>query len=293
MNAADRLIAIAAAEVGYLEKASAAGLDDKTTNAGHNNFTKYARDLDAAAYYNGRKQGVAWCAVFADWCFYQAFGLGTAQAMQCQGKKSSAAGCHSAMGYFQKKGRLYTAPEPGDRIFFWSAADPGKAGHTGIVEKTADGRVYTIEGNTAAGQEVVPNGGGVCRKSYALGNSRIAGYGRPDWSLVKEKKGVTGMYQATVTAPSGKTVNLRSAASGNARILKAVPVGAEVEVLEEISDAWARVRYAGGEGYMMRKFLVSADAGDVDLREGLESLRDQAVNLLETIDLLLQGVSVG
>ena len=38
---------IALAEVGYLEKASNAQLDDKTANAGKKNFTKYARNMKA------------------------------------------------------------------------------------------------------------------------------------------------------------------------------------------------------------------------------------------------------
>ena len=42
--------------------------------------------------------------------------------------------------------------------------------------------MYTIEGNTSAGEQVIPNGGAVCKKSYRLYNSRIAGYGRPDYS---------------------------------------------------------------------------------------------------------------
>lgn len=63
---AEALLAIAAAEVGYHEKASNANLDSKTGNAGSANFTKYSRDLAAAGYYNGNKQGVAWCDVFVD-----------------------------------------------------------------------------------------------------------------------------------------------------------------------------------------------------------------------------------
>lgn len=42
-----KVIAIALAEVGYLEKASNEQLDDKTANAGKKNFTKYARDMKA------------------------------------------------------------------------------------------------------------------------------------------------------------------------------------------------------------------------------------------------------
>lgn len=43
---ADRVIEVAKAEVGYKEKASNSNLDDKTANAGSNNYTKYARDFD-------------------------------------------------------------------------------------------------------------------------------------------------------------------------------------------------------------------------------------------------------
>ena len=43
------------------------------------------------------------------------------------------------------------------------------------MEKVDGGTVTTIEGNTSDS---------VGRRSYSLGDSRIAGYGRPDWSLV-------------------------------------------------------------------------------------------------------------
>ena len=67
---AKRLIEIAEAEEGYLEKASNASLDSDTANAGSANYTKYARDLDAIPnFYNGKKNGYAWCDVFVDWCF--------------------------------------------------------------------------------------------------------------------------------------------------------------------------------------------------------------------------------
>ena len=60
-NAVEKLLAIAAAEVGYLEKKSSSKLDDKTANAGSANYTKYARDLDSLGCYNGKKQGYAIC----------------------------------------------------------------------------------------------------------------------------------------------------------------------------------------------------------------------------------------
>lgn len=59
--------------------------------------------------------------------------------------------------------------------------------HTGIVEKVAGGRVYTIEGNTSSAAGVVENGGCVQDKSYPLTYSKIGGYGRPDFSIVPEE----------------------------------------------------------------------------------------------------------
>ena len=44
-NLASKVINIALAEVGYLEKKSNASLDNKTANAGSNNYTKYGRDM--------------------------------------------------------------------------------------------------------------------------------------------------------------------------------------------------------------------------------------------------------
>ena len=47
MNAVDKLISTAEAELGYLEKKSNKDLDNKTANAGSANYTKYNRDLKA------------------------------------------------------------------------------------------------------------------------------------------------------------------------------------------------------------------------------------------------------
>ena len=44
-NTVDKVLNIAEAEVGYLEKKTNADLDSKTKNAGYNNYTKYGRDM--------------------------------------------------------------------------------------------------------------------------------------------------------------------------------------------------------------------------------------------------------
>lgn len=52
-----KVINIALAEEGYLEKKSNKDLDDKTANAGSANYTKFARDMDAIpGFYNGKSR---------------------------------------------------------------------------------------------------------------------------------------------------------------------------------------------------------------------------------------------
>ena len=178
----DKLLKIAIAEVGYIEKASNKDLDSKTANAGKNNYTKYARDLDAiSGFYNGKKNGYAWCDVFVDWCFVQAFGVEKAKELLCQPNRSLGAGCKYSRNYYKAHGQLYNKPALGDQIFFEDS--DGDIVHTGIVYDVDKSYVYTIEGNTSTASGVVANGGTVAKKKYKLTYSKIAGYGRPDYIL--------------------------------------------------------------------------------------------------------------
>ena len=170
-----KVIDIALGEVGYLEKKSNSQLDDKTANAGFNNYTKYARDLYAEGYYNGTKQSVAWCDVFVDWCFYKAFGKSIGQQLTCQTGDLGASCTYSAQ-YYKNNDQFGTTPMIGAQIFF---GDSLGCTHTGIVYDYDDSKVYTIEGNTSTSEGVDPNGGGVCKKSYDLSYSKIVGYGYP------------------------------------------------------------------------------------------------------------------
>lgn len=190
MTAIERVIAAARAEVGYLEKASNAQLYDKTANAGHNNYTKYGAELDSiGGIYNGTKNGCFWCDVFVDWLFISTFGKETGMKMLYQPSGGLGASCTYSAQYFKQSGAWYSSPKVGDQIFFTYSNDGYD--HTGIVVKIDGGRVYTIEGNTSGEEGVVDNGGGVFEKSYALGYSQIGGYGRPNYSLIKEEKEVT------------------------------------------------------------------------------------------------------
>ena len=190
---ASKVIEIALAEVGYLEKKSNSNLDRKTANAGYNNYTKYARDFDEKYpnFYNGKKNGYSWCDVFVDWCLVKAFGVDNALVLLGQPLKSYGAGCTWSSRYFKQIGRFYTTPKVGDQIFFKdSSGDPC---HTGIVYKVTATKVYTVEGNTSSASGVVANGGAVATKSYSRRYNRIYGYGRPKYDT-ESKKCYTGTF---------------------------------------------------------------------------------------------------
>lgn len=183
MNQKDKVISILLAEDGYLEKKSNKNLDDKTANAGANNYTRYSRDLDALkTFYNGPKQGFAWCDVFVDWGFVKAFGVEEAKRLLCQPSKSCGAGVGYSANYYKAKGQFHESqPQAGDQIFFKDSK--GNVVHTGLVYQVDNLYVYTIEGNTSSDSGVIPNGGCVKKKKYPLNYRYIYGYGRPDYKV--------------------------------------------------------------------------------------------------------------
>lgn len=144
------VIAVAAAQIGYKEKASNAYLNDKTANAGSGNYTKFANEIDTKypKWYNGKKNGYAWCDVFVDWCFLTAFGYEKALALLCQPEKSAGAGCTYSLRYYKAKGQFHTSgPQPGDQIFFGTSLD--NSTHTGIVESVDTNRYTPLKATPA------------------------------------------------------------------------------------------------------------------------------------------------
>lgn len=139
------------------------------------NITKYSAFFEGTDFYNGSKGdgktwGAEWCDIFVDYCFCNVFGMEKGRTMLCQPKKSAGAGCKFSANYYKQAKRFYTEPEVGDQIFFIVGSD---INHTGIVTKVANGKVFTVEGNSS--DEVKTH-------QYALTNKKIAGYGRPVWS---------------------------------------------------------------------------------------------------------------
>ena len=164
----EKLILIAKNEIGYLEKKSNIQLDDKTANAGSNNYTKYWRDIKPSY------QGQPWCAAFVSWCFMKAFGLDKAKKLLK----------HWPYVYCPTMSELFTLnsyPKIGDIVIFYHN---GTFTHTGLVTAVIGDKFYTIEGNTSGASGIIANGGGVCQKSYY--NSKLPGtkFCTPDYSLV-------------------------------------------------------------------------------------------------------------
>jgi peptidoglycan hydrolase-like protein with peptidoglycan-binding domain len=179
-NYASKVIDIALAEEGYLEKKSNKDLDNKTKNAGSANYTKYGRDMHNI-YPSVMDFPAAWCDCFVDWCFYKAFGKANAKALI--GGNFNDYTPSSAQLYKNKNAYYKKDPKVGDQIFFKNST---RICHTGLVYKVDSKYVYTIEGNTSGASGVIANGGGVCKKKYELTYSKIDGYGRPKYDVKQE-----------------------------------------------------------------------------------------------------------
>ena len=173
-------------ERNYIEKDSLTDLDDKTKNAGDDNYTKYSQEVDALGVFSTQVQGQPWCATWVTDGFINTYGVDKGLDMLCQpNKNSNAACCGDAAEYYQKADRWYTSPQVGDQVFFKTTKY--QYAHTGIVTEVTDTEVTTIEGNTSSENGVVSNGGAVTKKHYPVGYSGFKGFGRPKYEAKQEE----------------------------------------------------------------------------------------------------------
>lgn len=161
MNAiCNRLLDLAKRQLGYKETG--------------NNHTKYANYFDVAAWqwFNTKKQGAEWCAIFVCWLFCQNEILGPKQALTFLGcpspKNNCAAGVPYFFDYLKNKGYKVdkSKGQPGDIIVL------NNKKHIGIIEKVENGSYITIEGN---------KGNYVAHGSYKITSSYISGVFHPKW----------------------------------------------------------------------------------------------------------------
>ena len=197
-NTVDKVLAIAEAEVGYLEKSASAYkanpniIYEKIAGAGYDNYTKYGKEMHDI-YPSIMDFPAAYCDAFVDWCFYKAYGVSNAKGLLGGNFNDYTP---SSAQLYKNKNAWYTTPKVGDQIFFKNST---RINHTGLVYKVDASYVYTIEGNTSGASGVVANGGGVCKKKYALSYSKIAGYGRPKYDVVTTTSSSTTSSSTTST----------------------------------------------------------------------------------------------
>lgn len=178
MDMIEKLIKYEESQIGYLEKASNKDLEPKEgPNVGDKNFTKFSQDLIEKV---GKPfmNGVPWCVIFQEDSFVQVFGVEMAKKLLHVWTMS----CTELIRHFKDPDEVPEIPQAGDLVIFQNSKG---SRHIGLIYKTDQQRIYTIEGNTsAASNDVIMNGGGVFKKSYLKSNSKIYIYLRPRYVVV-------------------------------------------------------------------------------------------------------------
>lgn len=125
----------------------------------------------------GLPQRLPWCATFLHAVFRAALGAERARALLGRPHPGTRKLARRMRRTGRWRGRDYI-PRPGDVIFLAPAGD-GRIGHCGIVEGTDGARVRSVDGNTVdpGGRFPPEEGGAVARRTRALEDIRIVGYG--------------------------------------------------------------------------------------------------------------------
>ncbi len=230
-------LSAALSQYGYHEGASSADYHGGNT-ASSGNYTEYG-------YAYGTVNGTysyAWCAVFVSWCMQQA------------GEADSAGGAFASCSLWvarlkelgQYTSRSAHTPKMGDLIFFRSAGVGRVSDHVGLVRFVKGGRVYTVEGNSS---------GQVALRDYALSDTYIVGYGRPQY-----KNGAKGIARTAHEDESAghyivtyDFLNVRAARSASATKKGSLSKGELVRV-SEVKNGWGRIDYKGGVAYISLEY---------------------------------------
>ena len=141
----------------------------------------FSEFLDSIQWYNYPKSGACtWCAIFYDYLIAQCKGNLTyeqARIITCEPSDhnaNSGAGCTQKAQMYKDHGRWISSVSKattGDQVFFKKSN--GQIYHTGILVDWDNNGIYTVEGST--------DGGKVSKRYYSYSDSKLAGFGRPDW----------------------------------------------------------------------------------------------------------------
>ena len=227
----------------YLEKRTEEYLDDFQKNAGYNNYTKFARDVNRLG--QPGCQGQPWCAEYKFWELVQV--LGITKALKIMG--GGFYNCTSVMNHAKTNGTWHTKPKKGALVIFRRGA------HIGSVDSYDENYVYTNEGNTSSVPGVVANGGAVRNKRYSINDSSITGYVWIDWGeeTSAEKWVATGTRISTVD-------DLYVRESPNGYVLGQINAGDRVEIDGTVSGKWTKVKVANiGIGWAWTDYLQESE----------------------------------
>lgn len=224
----------------YLEKRTNAYLDDFQKNAGYNNYTKFARDVDS--WGQPGCQGQPWCAEYQFWKLAKV--LGITKALQIMG--GGFYNCVSITNWAKKNGTWHSAPKDGALVIFRDGS------HIGSVRSYSNTYIYTNEGNTSSAAGVIANGGSCRNKRYLRSDPVIDGY---IWITWEDEKTSTETWKATGTATS-MVDDLYIRETPNGYVLGQINKGNRVEINGEKSGMWTKVKVAGiGIGWAATKYL--------------------------------------
>lgn len=226
---------------GYLEKKSNAYLDDFKKNAGYNNYTRFARDVNS--WGQPGCQGQPWCAEYQFWKLVKI--LGITKALQIMG--GGFYNCVSITNHAKTNGTWHSKPKVGALVIFRNGS------HVGSVKSFDSSRIYTNEGNTSSVAGVVANGGSVRNKSYSINDPSIDGYVWIDWEPYEgasETWKKTGIRTATVN-------DLYVRETPNGYVMGSINKGTVVEIDGKTSGKWTRVKVSGiGIGWIWTGYLT-------------------------------------
>ena len=211
------------------------------------NQTKYARffDVEAWQWFNTKKQGSKWCAIFICWLFAQNETLGQKQALSFLGcpapKNNCSAGCGYLYDYMKAKGYKsdITHVKPGDIVFF--KGKKGDCAHVGICLDVNENNIHTIEGNS----------GDMVKNNHHYKSSNIYfGVMSPAWdkAIFYEKKEEPEAPAAKPEAPSNvlKAGDLLTVTTKFTELMLRAYASTSAPTIQRMKKGW-KVTYLGEE----------------------------------------------
>lgn len=168
-------------EEGYVEKASNKSLDDKTANKGTANYTKYARDVNAAGLMGCQAQ--AWCCTFQFWLELKEFGADQALRNWNMAPKTYVGyNCFSTYNAFARAGKVGMEPRLG-AVAIFNFSHAGRV--VKIYEKDSRKVWDCLEGNTSSNLND-RNGGQVKVKTREWNDPAVKGFCYIDYAAEPE-----------------------------------------------------------------------------------------------------------